>query len=105
MRYVKAVLYALIVGAIGFIAMMIPFVFARNNGLPSYARPELGQWPDILLSHHGTVLIWLVSLLPSFYAAFIMHHAGWQQMALFAPIYAPLIYAVALLLFAHLNML
>ena len=107
MRYLKAVLYPLMTGALGFIAISIPFAYALQNALiplesQGAARPLMSpSW----LYYDGTMLIWLISFVIALFSNAMRANDLQYQLALFAPVYAPLCYTIALLGLVHLSML
>lgn len=107
MRYFKALLYPLLTGMLGFLAISIPFAYALQNALIPLESNGAGR---VILSpgwlyYDGTMLIWLISLMCALFANTISQDGLWRQLALFAPIYAPLSYAFALLLLFHFGLL
>ena len=107
MRYLKLVLYPLMTGALGFVAISVPFAYALQNALIPLKSEgaERAVLSPGWLYYDGTMLIWLIGFILALFAHTICKHATSRQLLLFAPVYAPLCYAVALLLLIHFNLL
>ena len=107
MRYVKAVLYPLMTAALGFIAISIPFAYALQNALIPLAADGAARavMSPAWLYYDGTMLIWLISFVIALFANIINVSRRGPQLVLLAPIYAPICYAIALLILVYLNIL
>lgn len=106
MRYLKRVIYPLITGGLGFVAISIPFAYALYNRLMPFDPSNEGRsmMSPSWLYYDATMLVWLLSVICAFFAAMTDRH-GIRQIVLFAPIYAPLCYAFAVLLCRHFGMI
>jgi hypothetical protein len=107
MHYLKALIYPLMTGAFGFIAISIPFAYALQNALIPLESDGPGRavGSPAWLYYDGTMLIWLISLLCAMFAKTITRGHSGRQLTLFAPVYAPLCYAIVLLVLIHYKMI